>query len=81
MPIKKNLKKAGYKGAVTTIIGRNNRADPFYLKRLLIHENESMLHFKAKLVGAYDWVGLLQKIFWRMRTLNKNKKYGNKKIK
>jgi peptidoglycan/xylan/chitin deacetylase (PgdA/CDA1 family) len=61
---KKALKDSGYKLAVTTNIGRNPiNSDPFFLRRIPIHVNDSIQRFSAKLQGAYDWVRIFQSIY------------------
>ncbi len=50
--IKKILKKAGFKCALTYIAGRNSiRSDLFELKNIFVQYSEDMIMFKNKLVG------------------------------
>jgi peptidoglycan/xylan/chitin deacetylase (PgdA/CDA1 family) len=54
------LKTCGYKTCVTTIIGRTNGDEEFFLKRLPVNSADDQDFFKAKLNGAYDWLRILQ---------------------
>jgi peptidoglycan/xylan/chitin deacetylase (PgdA/CDA1 family) len=61
------LKSMGYKGALTTNIGRNlHSQDPYELNRLIIYEEDSFGEFKKKVRGAYDFVSTLQKGWLRV---------------
>ena len=61
------LKKNSFIGACTTIIGTNSvSSDPFCLNRIQIKNNDDLFHFKAKLEGAYNWVGSAQRIYQKM---------------
>jgi peptidoglycan/xylan/chitin deacetylase (PgdA/CDA1 family) len=60
------LKKYGFIGACTTIIGSNTlSSDPYSLKRIQIQNNDTLQCFMAKLSGAYNWAGSAQKIYQR----------------
>ena len=58
------LMDAGYELACTSEIGRNSiHEDLYFLKRIGISRVDSINMFKAKLVGAYDWVKFAQSTF------------------
>jgi peptidoglycan/xylan/chitin deacetylase (PgdA/CDA1 family) len=58
------LHKAGYRHCATTVIGRAQAGDdPFCLKRLPANSCDDKALFAAKLDGAYDWLGLVQRGF------------------
>lgn len=58
------LRNAGYRACVATSIGRVARLDdPYCLKRLPINDADDLSLFAAKLYGAYDWLGLPQRVF------------------
>lgn len=58
------LLRTGFGGACTTIIGTNSLvSDPLSLKRIQIKNTDDLFSFKAKVDGAYNWVGLAQKIY------------------
>jgi peptidoglycan/xylan/chitin deacetylase (PgdA/CDA1 family) len=62
------LLRAGYKAAVTTVIGRASAgSDPLCLERLPINDCDDPALFSSKLSGAYDWVGGLQAAFRRTK--------------
>jgi len=64
------LKDSGYRGGVTTRIGRASTADnPLFLKRLPINDEDDLSLFKAKLEGAYDWLHPIQLTSKRLRRL------------
>jgi peptidoglycan/xylan/chitin deacetylase (PgdA/CDA1 family) len=51
------LKAAGYRGGVTTTLGRAVAADdPLFLPRLPINDCDDLALFAAKLNGHYDWL-------------------------
>ena len=57
------LKDAKYDLAVTTRVGRVGAGDgPFALKRLPINSTDDARLLRAKLEGAYDWLGIPQHI-------------------
>lgn len=57
------LNTAGYRTGVCTMVGRANGAsDPLFMERLPINSCDDLPLLKAKLDGAYDWVGKLQSI-------------------
>jgi len=65
----REIADAGYRTAVTTVIGRaRSNASPLTLKRLPISERDDLALFHSKLVGAYDWVGRIQ--LWARRSRN-----------
>jgi hypothetical protein len=64
------LSRQGYVTAVTTAIGRAHIGnDVKSLRRLPINGGDDERLFEAKLAGAYDWVGGLQRIARRARRL------------
>lgn len=57
----------GYTLACTSAIGRNAMSDdPFALKRTGIGRVDTLALFRAKLIGAYDWVNHAQGAFQRV---------------
>lgn len=69
------LLKEGYVAGVTTVIGRAKANDlPFFLKRLPINDLDDLSFFRAKLIGAYDWLHSAQWIFKKFRSLVGSKK-------
>ena len=57
------LKKAGYKGALTTVSGFNNsKSDPYFLCRDLTSSAMPLAVFKARVYGNYDGVKLLKQM-------------------
>ena len=59
------VRKAGYLGACTTMVGTNRPgANPFALRRIPVDESDGPFRLRAKLVGAYDWVGWI-KVRWQ----------------
>jgi peptidoglycan/xylan/chitin deacetylase (PgdA/CDA1 family) len=64
------LKEAGYDCNVTTRIGLAEKSDdPFTLKRLPVNSADDEALFRAKLEGAYNWLGWPQESFKKMRTM------------
>jgi peptidoglycan/xylan/chitin deacetylase (PgdA/CDA1 family) len=60
------LAEKGYELACTSETGRNSLHENIYmLKRIGLGHDDSINLFRAKLTGAYDWVGLAQKTFQR----------------
>lgn len=58
------IKKAGYRAAMTNIMGENIPGDNlFRLKRTRISWRDNPFRFRMKLNGAYDWVDALKYIF------------------
>jgi peptidoglycan/xylan/chitin deacetylase (PgdA/CDA1 family) len=58
------LLRTGFVGACTTIIGTNSlSSDPFRLRRIQIRNSDNLFTFKAKLEGAYNWAGYVQKLY------------------
>lgn len=69
--LRDTLEDAGYRNGVCTIVGRANRqSDPFFLERLPMNDLDDEALFRAKLSGAYDWVGSLQSVIKKIRSLN-----------
>jgi peptidoglycan/xylan/chitin deacetylase (PgdA/CDA1 family) len=61
------LLETGYTGAAVSEIGRNGpTADPLRLRRLSIGAEDSLGAFRAKVLGAHDWVRALQWAAHRM---------------
>ena len=57
------LRLAGYRGCMTTRIGRAASSDPvFALPRLPVNSSDDARLLKAKLQGGYDWLGRVQMI-------------------
>jgi len=55
------LRRAGYRTCVTTAVGWSRTTDdPLFLKRLPVNSCDDQELFKAKLEGAYDWIGAVQ---------------------
>lgn len=64
------LKTCGYQSCVTTVIGRWHPGDDSYsVKRLPANSCDDQALFKAKLNGAYDWMGTPQALVRRMKAL------------
>jgi peptidoglycan/xylan/chitin deacetylase (PgdA/CDA1 family) len=62
------LEECGYRWGVTTRIGRADKEqDPYSLKRIPVNDRDDLDLMEAKLVGAYDWVFVLQRVFRRAR--------------
>jgi peptidoglycan/xylan/chitin deacetylase (PgdA/CDA1 family) len=58
------LERAGYRNGVCTVVGRAKRqSDRLFLERLPINSFDDNALFRAKLAGAYDWVGNSQHLF------------------
>lgn len=69
--LRESLAKAEYRNGVCTIVGRANRSsDPFFLERLPVNDLDDEAFLHAKLSGAYDWVGSLQSVVKRARSLS-----------
>ena len=61
------LQNQNYRASVTTAIGRFGVGDdPLCIKRLPMNEADDVPLFRAKLAGAYDWVGTVQSA-WKSR--------------
>ena len=57
------LTEVQFDAACSTEIGRNcKNTDRFVLRRIQIEEEDSLIHFKAKIHGAYDWVRMMQRL-------------------
>jgi peptidoglycan/xylan/chitin deacetylase (PgdA/CDA1 family) len=60
--------EAGYRTAVTTIVGRAHcNANRFALSRLPVSDRDDRSLFGTKLTGGYDWIGPLQRVARRSR--------------
>jgi peptidoglycan/xylan/chitin deacetylase (PgdA/CDA1 family) len=56
------LDEAGYTRGVTTRVGRARAAhDPLLLPRIPVNSHDDLALFAAKVRGAYDWVGAVQR--------------------
>lgn len=56
-----SLETAGYRHAVTTILGTAGiSTDPFLLPRIPVNTHDDLELFEAKLSGAYDWMHAAQ---------------------
>jgi len=61
------LRRAGYRAACTTVIGRNGpAADPMALRRIPVEERDGPFRIRCKLAGAYDWVGKVKNLWQRL---------------
>ena len=68
--IKTILKTEGFEAACSTEIGTNlDKTDIFALKRIQIFKKDSFFRFKAKVMGAYNWVRYPQQIFRKIHLL------------
>lgn len=62
------LSGLGYQSCLTTMVGRARAGDdPFCLKRLPANSCDDGALFEAKLDGAYDWLGLVQRVFRQLK--------------
>ena len=62
------LVEAGYRCGVTTKIGLASTGDDHYfLKRIPINSFDDEELFKAKLIGAYDWMNIPQYLFKNLK--------------
>ncbi|HEX9428563.1 MAG TPA: polysaccharide deacetylase family protein [Candidatus Polarisedimenticolia bacterium] len=61
------LRRAGYLGACTTVVGRNDAGiDPYALRRIPMEEGDGPFRVRCKLVGAYDWVGPAKSLWQKL---------------
>ena len=59
--LKEIVKKAGYIAACSSIIGKNDsNVDIYELRRTEIHAEDTILEFKKKLKGCYDWIAFFK---------------------
>lgn len=59
--LSESLEMAGYENGVCTTIGRAEASrSRWFMKRLPVNSDDDTQLFEAKLVGAYDWVGVPQ---------------------
>jgi peptidoglycan/xylan/chitin deacetylase (PgdA/CDA1 family) len=71
--VRDRLCAAGYRGACTTVVGRNRPAtDPFALRRIPIEESDGEFRIRCKLAGAYDWVGRVKDL-WQRRVAREDR--------
>jgi hypothetical protein len=56
-------------GVCTTVGRANTSSDRFFLERLPINDLDDERLLEAKLCGAYDWVGSLQSLVKRVRSI------------
>jgi len=62
------LEESGYRYGVCTRIGRaSHGSDPLFLERLPVNSADDSSLLRAKMTGAYDWVGSLQSLAKRIR--------------
>ena len=62
------LDECGYRGGVTTAIGRSSRQDnPRFLPRLPVNDCDDDALLRAKLVGHYDWLRSGQRLYKQAR--------------
>ncbi len=58
------LVEAGYtSGVCTTVACATAASDPFFLPRLPVNNDDDRALLRAKLSGAYNWVGDIQRVF------------------
>jgi peptidoglycan/xylan/chitin deacetylase (PgdA/CDA1 family) len=68
--LRNKLIESGYTCGVTTKIGLANVGDDrYFLKRIPINSFDDEELFRAKLTGAYDWVGVPQYMLKKMKML------------
>jgi peptidoglycan/xylan/chitin deacetylase (PgdA/CDA1 family) len=61
------LRDMGYRGACTTVVGRNDRrADRFALRRIPVEERDGPFRIRAKVLGAFDWTGPVKELWQRL---------------
>lgn len=61
--LKELLLALDYEIGVTTKIGLSvKEVDPFFLKRIPVNDFDDLAFLKAKIEGAYDWLGAFQKL-------------------
>jgi peptidoglycan/xylan/chitin deacetylase (PgdA/CDA1 family) len=66
--LRQELAAQGYESAVTTMIGRMGiGADPLALRRIPVNECDDGPLLRAKLAGAYDWMGDVQLLVRRAK--------------
>jgi peptidoglycan/xylan/chitin deacetylase (PgdA/CDA1 family) len=66
--LKAELESAGYRGCVTSAVGRVGEGDDrFSLKRIPVSSYDDEALFRAKLEGAYDWIHSIQVWTKRMK--------------
>jgi peptidoglycan/xylan/chitin deacetylase (PgdA/CDA1 family) len=65
------LEEAGYRNGVSTNIGRISRTDDrYFLKRIPVNSFDDIELFHAKIMGAYDWMFTVQKVYKHLRKRN-----------
>ncbi len=65
------LAEAGYRNGVSTNIGRiSGKDDRYFLKRIPVNSFDDIDLFHAKIVGAYDWMFTVQKVYKHLRKRN-----------
>lgn len=78
--LRRELIDLGYRISVTTVIGRaGGQCDPLGLKRLPINSGDDLRLFKAKLRGAYDWMGVAQAVVRGVKKIMRQAQSGPKK--
>ncbi len=64
------LEIAGYVNGVCTTVGRaNTSSERLFLERLPVNDHDDERLLGAKLCGAYDWVGSVQTLVKRVRSI------------
>jgi peptidoglycan/xylan/chitin deacetylase (PgdA/CDA1 family) len=62
------LGEAGYSNGVCTAVGRATpKSDPYFMERIPMNSLDDEALLRAKLAGAYDWVGKSQSFFKKAR--------------
>jgi len=65
--VQERLRDAGYRAACTTLVGTNGiDADVFALRRIPVEEGDGPFRLRCKLIGAYDWVGIVKSRWQRV---------------
>jgi peptidoglycan/xylan/chitin deacetylase (PgdA/CDA1 family) len=65
--VQEMVRNGGYRGACTTVVGRNGHGmNPLTLRRIPVEEQDGPFRLRCKLVGAYDWVGTVKALWQRL---------------
>jgi peptidoglycan/xylan/chitin deacetylase (PgdA/CDA1 family) len=69
------VRNCGYESSCTTVIGRMRPANhPTMIKRLPVNNCDDQALLNAKLLGAYDWLGFVQRLTKKAKTcITKNR--------
>jgi peptidoglycan/xylan/chitin deacetylase (PgdA/CDA1 family) len=66
--LEQSLRDEGYRSCVTTVIGRGALSgSDMFLRRIPVNDADDRPLFRAKMAGAYDWVGSGQLIWRRLK--------------